>query len=239
MIALWISELVALAALGAGPAGASTSSEASMWEVLGQFETFPDAKPYAVADELQAAGASFKTAGFTTQAPPQDVIAFYRKAFERDHLVPFGQPGGQQPFVGLSAFDPHSGLEKTVVALPGHGGPTHVMLSISQGDALLKAYREPGDQTGGLPIPAGAKPARSDARDGVRHTTTVTFSAALAGDGFVAWLRPALSQQGWTEVESQGEVVSRTLRFQRANEGLDVLLVTVGKATEVTYLNTH
>ena len=145
-----------------------------------------------------------------------------------------------QQFLGLSTYDPATHIERTIVVLPGSGGPTRVMLSLSNGEQLLAAAQnKPGDQTDGLPIHPSGRPLRSDALDGKRRTTTISYHARISTTDFVAWLLPRLQEQQWVGDSASDDPAGQTLRFRRGSEALEVVIVAGPTSSDVTYLHLH
>ena len=78
---------------GGGSCGAPEPKDdkAALWAVLGNFDEYPGAVPYEVADEMTIGEASLHMAGFATGDPPQKIIDFYRAEFKREKLfIPQG-----------------------------------------------------------------------------------------------------------------------------------------------------
>ncbi len=232
--------IACLAGGAAAPDDPSAEAKSRMWEVLGQFDSFPGAEPYPVADSMEARGATFRSAGFATSASAEAVVAFYRRAFERQGLLVFEQPAEMTQFLGLSAFDHKSDIERTVVVFPGNGGATRVILSLSSGHELDQVAQKPEvDQTGGLPVPANARAMRSDSKDGQRRTTSVSFKAVMESSAFLPWAQGQLQMQGWVGESRSDEPAGQTLRFRRGSEALELELVALPGAVSVTYLMLH
>lgn len=228
------------AAASTGVAGNAQGS-AALWAVLGRFDEYPGSTPYQIADEMELGSAEMKMAGFQTADPPEKIVAFYLAEFQREKLfIPPGAPEGI-PFSGVTAFDPISGLQKTVMVMPGAGGPTRVVLSISPEDGLTdKALAPAKDAPAGLPVfPASDGVYRTDAKDGFRTSSTVSYHANGNPAVVLDYIRKGLASQGWSQVPHDPKEPEEGLRYRRDRELVDLSLLPLGGATQVTYVYIH
>ncbi len=213
---------------------------AGLWAVLGHFDEYPGALPYQIADQVTLGDAKLQMAGFQTDDPPEKVVAFYRAEFKREQLfVP--PPPKQIPLTGVTAFDPVSGLQKTVLVMPGAGGPTRVVLSIAPGKGLTENALA-GDQKmpAGLPVfPKTDGVFRTDAQDGPRSSSTISFSAKGNPAEVLDFIQSGLAAQGLTQAKQGPAELGEGLRYARGAEGLQVTVLPIGNATEVTYIYVH
>ncbi|MHB8419838.1 MAG: hypothetical protein ACYDCL_17320 [Myxococcales bacterium] len=213
----------------------------ALWAVLGHFDEYPGATPYQLSDEMHVGAATLQMAGFATDDPPEKVIAFYRAEFAREKLFVPPAPPESIPFEGVTGFDPANELEKTVMVSPGNGGPTRVVLSVSPGKGLApKALAPGGDPPAGLPLFAGSDSLyRTDAQDGLRTSSTVSYRAPGDPREVLDFIRKDLEGKGWVQAREQGGP-GGGLRYQRGGEGVEVTLLPLGeKSTAVTYIYTH
>jgi hypothetical protein len=223
---------------GSDAAKAKENTDA-LWAVLGNFDEYPGATPYQLADEMAVGQASLRMAGFVTNDPPEKVTEFYRAEFVREKLfIPNAHPQGV-PFSGITAFDPKGNVEKTVMVLPGGGGPTRVVLSIAPGEGLTPkaSLAAGGEPPAGLPVyPESDKLYRTDATDRNLLSSTVSYRATADPAKVLDFIRKELSGKGWTQAPQQGDV-GGGLVFLRGNEAVTLTLLPLAEAaTEVTYV---
>lgn len=233
--------LVLLSAAPQAPAPASTQGTAALWAVLGRFDEYPGSTPYQIADELELGSAQLKMAGFQSADPPGKILDFYRAEFQREKLfIPPAAPA-DLPFSGVTGFDPVSGTQKTVLVMPGAGGPTRVVLSISPGEGLTdKALAPSKDAPAGLPIfPSSEGVYRTDARDGLRTSSTISYRAKGNPAVVLDFIRKGLSSTGWSQAPQNPEEPGQGLRYLKDRERVDVSLLPIGETTQVTYVYIH
>ncbi len=213
----------------------------ALWSVLGNFDEYPGATPYQLSDEMKVGAASLRMAGFTTSDPPEKVIAFYQDEFRREKLFVPDDPSQDIPFSGVTAFDPKGQVEKTVMVNPGHGGPTRVVLSVSPAAGLVgKSLSAGGDPPAGLPVFAGSDGLyRTDAQDGSRISSTVSYRAPGNPREVLDFIRKDLSGKGWVQAREQGSP-GGGLRYERGGEAVEITLLPLSdKLTAVTYVYVH
>ncbi len=233
------------AASGKGDAGSAPAKgregNDALWAVLGNFDEYPGATPYQVADEMLVGQASLHMAGFVTSEPPEKISDFYRAQFMREKLfIPTEHPRGL-PFSGITAYDPKGDVEKTVMVLPGSGGPTRVVLSISPGAGLMpKSLKAGGEPPAGLPVFPGSDDLyRTDAKDSSHLSSTVSYRAPADPGKVLEFVRKELSGKGWTQGNDQGEP-GGGLIYVRGGEVVTITLLPMGgDGTEVTYVYQH
>jgi hypothetical protein len=247
-MATLLAAVVGLSLAAAPPAAgkpdagsAAPRGDEALWAVLGNFDEYPGATPYQLADEMVVGQANLRMVGFTTADPPEQVVEFYRAEFKREKLfIPNDHPPGL-PFSGITAFSVEGNLEKTVMVLPGAGGPTRVVLSISPGTGLTgKSLEAGGDPPAGLPVyPVADKLYRTDATDRNRMSSTISYLAGADPAKVLDYIRKELSSKGWNQAKEQGDP-GGGLRYVRTNEAVEITLLPLGEAgTEVTYVYQH
>ncbi|HUB09854.1 MAG TPA: hypothetical protein VMB50_22820 [Myxococcales bacterium] len=233
--------LLLSAAPDAGSARPEKTGSDALWNVLGNFDEYPGAAPYQLSDEMKVGQASLRMAGFTTSDPPEKVIAFYHEEFTREKLFIPDKPDDGIPFSGITAFDPGSNLEKTVMVSPGNGGPTRVVLSISPSEGLVGRSLSSGTQPpAGLPVFVGSDGLyRTDAQDGLRSSSTVSYRAPTDPRTVLDFIRKNLSDNGWVQAKEQGGP-GGGLRYERSGEAVEITLLPLSeKMTAVTYVYVH
>ncbi|MHB1843472.1 MAG: hypothetical protein ACYCWW_01380 [Deltaproteobacteria bacterium] len=211
-----------------------------MWAVLGQFDEYPGAVPYQIADEMRMGDAKLQMAGFQTSDPPEKVLEFYRQEFKREKL--FVPPAPLHiPLQGVTAFEPAGKIEKTVLVLPGSGGPTRVVLSISPGEGLNEqSITGEGHVPAELPVyPKSDGVFRTDADDGPRASSTVTYAAHGNAAEVLDFIQKSLAEKGWTQLRQDPAEVGEGLRYVRGAEGVQISLLPMGGSTQVTFIYVH
>ncbi len=242
-VVLLAATLAAPAAASPSPPGSPPTGTAALWEVLGHFDEYPAAVPYQVADQMKVGSATLRMAGFTTADSPAKVLAFYRAEFVREKLIlPPGPPPGDIPYEGLTGFDLHAKLQKTVMVMDGGGGPTRVILSVSpeaglDEETLTSASKVPA----GLPVfPKSSDVFRTDGEDGPRWSSTISYQASGKPAEVLDYIRKGLSEKGWAQAPAADTLPGQGLRYLRSGESVDIMLrpLDLG-STEVTYLYVH
>ncbi len=225
------------------PAPAPPSGSAALWDVLGNFDEYPGATPYQVADQMKVGSAQLRMAGFATSDPPAKILDFYRAEFAREKLfVPPGPPPEGIPVQGLTGFDPRSNLEKTVMVFDGSGGPTRVVLSVSPEAGLdSKALAPATEAPAGLPVfPKSSDLYRTDAEDGAHTSSTISYRAGATPAAILEYVRGDLTAKGWTQASAANSLPGTGLRYLRPGESVDITLYPIDLAsTEVTYVYVH
>lgn len=123
------------AASAAGPASATTSEPGAASPVAANAPQFaviyPGGQPKGPATMAQGPAGPGGILEFTTEATPDEVVAFYRQQAEATGLKPINAMN-REDARGYAAGD-GGGRLLNVVATPVEGGPTDVQLSWSSG----------------------------------------------------------------------------------------------------------
>lgn len=196
----------------------------------------------SIGNQLNAHGVPMNLAAFETEAPLEDVMAFYARHFESKGW-PYAAVRGLEdlvPYPALSATLLDEGLQLTVMAMPhGDGDKGHtVVLGLADMDALGREGK--GEDTGDLPVYPGTQPLAVRSLGEGRTALTVSFDTGDAPALVETFYRRALAERGYTELPDDevpgGEVPgARLLRFA-GSEGRQwsLALSSRGRGTAVT-----
>lgn len=168
--------------------------------------SYPRAKtaPVAVGDALAAHGMPMFVQTFYTDDGPQQVLAWYRDAFDASELPMMGDGDFSQEFKhpSITVFDEANGVDLHVICMPGDAnGKTLVMLAMAD----IATFEENLDHAldakwGGLPrYPGDVEPTAFDSSDGELRTTSVAFTTGDKPERVLAFYRQALGAAGFRE----------------------------------------
>lgn len=164
---------------------------------------YPNAPaPTRVGDTLQAHGVPMNIQSFTTDDDPRKVLAFYRQAFEAQHLDLLGDGDLiiRFPYPSITAVDPDRRVNLSVIAIrDGQHAQTTVLLALADMEAFQANVDEAINKEYGPlpPYPGGEAPHLLVARDGEQKHQVVSFSTSDAPEKVQAFYFDALGKQGF------------------------------------------
>jgi hypothetical protein len=129
-----------------------------------------------VGDDMLADGVTMTLVAFDTEDDPIDVLSFYRAQFSREGLYTVGAKDLQKisRFPGITAYDPATGLSRTVLVVLGDKLHT-VVLGLSDAENAMR-YSHELRFMGLPPYPGVAFPVSVRSDDNGLATYTVIFA---------------------------------------------------------------
>jgi hypothetical protein len=150
----------------------------------------------SIGDALRVAGQPMRLSLFFTPDPPARVARFYLDAFRARGLLPV--MASDADLAHVSAFDPASGLQRFVSALPRPEGQTLVLTGATHPRQPPRFLR--GSEGASFPVPpaSGAFLGFSSEDSGAR-AESAQFMTALPPGEVASFYRRALGEQGYAE----------------------------------------
>jgi hypothetical protein len=185
----------------------------------------------SIGHQLDAHGVPMNLASFETDAPEQDVLAFYARHFESKGWPYSDVPGARElvPYRALSATLLEEGIQLTVMVMPHDDdrGNT-VVLGLADMEGWDDAAH--AEDTGDLPVYPGTHPMAVRSNGEGRSALTVSFDTGDAPATVESFYRRAMAERGYTEVPDDEQPAnfsgpSHLLRFAGQQGGVWTLAV--------------
>jgi hypothetical protein len=191
----------------------------------------PRAIAAAVGDEMVVNGVAMRATHFQSPAAAQDVIAFYRDAWQSADPADRAteQALGGWRVIGRQASYRHETVQ--VRALPGGGSEGYFASSDTRSRPAAPA-RSP------LRLPLGAKTVSVvESRDGSRRSTQILARSPFGASMSERWLRTSARLQGFEFEHGSDEATradnSRALFLKRGGEELIAVVQPVGNGSVI------
>jgi hypothetical protein len=194
----------------------------------------------SIGNQLDAHGVPMNLAAFETDAPREDVLAFYARHFESKGW-PYSNVASAKdlvPYRALSATLVEEGIQLTVMVMPhGDDRGNTVVLGLADMEAWDDAAH--AEDTGDLPVYPGTHPMAVRSTGEGRSALTVSFDTRDAPAAVEAFYRRAMAERGYSEVPDDalpgdGAGPARLLRFAGQQGGMWTLAVSAAAESRGT-----
>jgi len=189
-LALAFGALIAGASAGGAFAPVSRSSAARAAGNLAR------AGELSLGDGLEVSGQPMQLSLFYTADSPRRVIQFHAEAFRARGLLPV--LAGDDPVAHVSVFDPETGLQRFVSAVPQPDGQTLVLSGATNPRKPPRFLR--GAEGASFPVPSGHRAYLGfHSADTGTRAESAQFVSAQPVHEVESFYRQALAAQGYSE----------------------------------------